>query len=180
MVTKRGAFAQKQLVQCPATPRLKSELSLLKILNKHKAPLALFSTIQKWAQESARLGHDHNRMPRNREPVIQELEDRFDTRSSRFHPTKVSYLPDERPTLVYVSSFADAVYSLLTDTELTTEENLAFPDPESPFPCLPTDPLLRTTDVSELHHGAWYKNTPKTSAAKHTMCCVPLSFTWME
>ena len=172
MVTKRRAFAQQQLVQCPATPRLKSELSLLKILNKHKAPLALFSTIQKWAQESARLGHDHNRMPRNREPVIQELEDRFDTRSSRFHPTKVSYLPDERPTLVYVSSFADAVYSLLTDTELTTEENLAFPDPESPFPCLPTDPLLRTTDVSELHHGAWYKNTHQNLCSEaHDVLC---------
>ena len=35
--------------------------------------------------------------------------------SSRFLPTLVSYLPDKRPTVVYVASFAAAVYSLLSD-----------------------------------------------------------------
>jgi hypothetical protein len=76
--------------------------------------------------------------------------------SSRFQPKVVSYLPDKRPTVVYVSSFTDAVYSLLSDPEVTNEDSLSFSDPEDPFVSHPKDPRLRTNEVSELHHGKWH------------------------
>ena len=176
MVSKRRAFAIKQAGQSPPVPQLISELSLLNILTQHKAPMAMFSTIQKWAQESARLGHDHQRTCRTRSHVIQELEDRYDMTSSRFKPTVISYLPDERPTVVYISSFADAVYSLLSDPELTTEDNLSFPDPELPFPRVPNDRRLRTSVVSELHHGAWYKCTHQNVCTEPIDVLCPVIF----
>jgi hypothetical protein len=54
-------------------------------------------------------------------------------KSSQFKPTIDSYLPDKRPTVVYVASFANAVYSLLSDPELMKEDNFSFPDPKDPF-----------------------------------------------
>ena len=63
-------------------------------------------------------------------------------RDARFTPKIVSYLPSERPTVVYVASFAAAVYSLLSDKDLMKEENLLFPDAKNPF-------ILETRDTYE-------------------------------
>jgi hypothetical protein len=84
-----------------------------------------------------------------------ELEHTFDFQSSRFQPTVISYLPDERPTVVYVSSFADAVHSsLLSNPKVTNEHNLLFPDPDLPYLSEPEDPTLHhSNQVSELHHS---------------------------
>jgi hypothetical protein len=161
MVSKKVEFDLKQMSTAPPTHQLKVETSLLQLLDKHKAPLSLYNSITEWAQESARMGHDFRRKSRSRSSVLSELEDRYDFRSAQFQPTIVSYLPDERPTIVYVSSFADAVYSMLSNPELMDEHNLAFPDPFNPFLCEPEDPALRTNEVSELHHGDFYKATHK-------------------
>jgi hypothetical protein len=176
MVDKKVAFDQFQLLSLPPTPQLQVETSLLKLLTKHKAPLSLFESVQEWATDSARLGHDFTRNSRRRSTVISELEDRFDFKSSCFQPTIISYLPDERPTLVYISSFADAVYSLLTDTHLTQEANLAFPDPSSPFLHEPADPALRTNVASELHHGQFYKATHKLRCTRPLDVLCPVIF----
>ena len=159
MVAKKLADDESLRQAAPPTPQLLSETSLLKLLIKHKAPLAMCDSVHAWALKSSSPGHDFTRRPRARTKVLSDLENRFNFQSSRFHPTVISYLPDERPTVVYMSSFADAVYSLLTDTELTTESNLSFPDPLSPFLAEPADPALRTNEVSEFHHGAFYKRT---------------------
>jgi hypothetical protein len=136
MVSKHRAFVDNQ--QSAPTPQLISEVSLLKLLNLYKAPLSLFPTIQKWAHKSVQMQHAFTCSFRQRDLVLLELEDQFDMLSSRFKPMLVSYLPDERPTVVYVSSFADAVYSLLSDPELMDEDNLSFPHHEHPFCHEPT------------------------------------------
>ena len=163
MVAKRQAFVSKVSRQSPATPQLQAELCLLKLLNKHKAPLQMFPAIQEWARDSFNLGHDFSRTVRPRSRALVELEERFDMRDARFTPKIVSYLPDERPTVVYVASFASAVYSLLSDKDLMKEENLSFPDAKNPFLLeTPTEPgrrAPRKPDLSELHHGTWHRAT---------------------
>ena len=164
MVAKRQAFALRESGMAPATAQLQAEVGLLKLLNRHKAPLTMFPAVQKWARESAALKHDFSRTIRPRASVISELEERFDMVSSRFLPTLVSYLPDERPTVVYVASFSAAVYSLLSDPELMKEENLSFPHPSNPYLShpltnLPGGARTRKVDMSELHHGSWHKAT---------------------
>jgi hypothetical protein len=167
MVSKRQAFSAHESTQSAATIQLRSEVHLLKLLSKHKAPLALYPAIQQWACESASLKHDFTRNIRPHVTMMSELEDRFDMMSSRFKPTIVTYLPDQRPTLVYmvyIASFADAVYSLLSYPKLTKQDNLAFPDPKVPFVSEPIIGQLRpppTTDMNELHYGTWYKATYK-------------------
>jgi hypothetical protein len=160
MIAKKLAFDRKQHAP-PPPPQLLVETSLIQLLIKHKAPLHLYPSIQEWAKESASLGYDFTRRFRSRSKVLSELEARFDFQSSKFQPTVISYLPDERPTTVYVSSFADAVYSILSDPELMDESNLAFPDPFNPFLSEPEDPSLQTNEVSELFHGDFYKATHK-------------------
>jgi hypothetical protein len=163
MVTKRHQLVTRESRQSPATSQLHAEVRLLKLLTKHKAPLQMFPVIQEWARDCARLKHDFSRSVRPRAKVLSELEDRFDMHSSRFTPTIVSYLPDERPTVVYIASFADAVYSLLSDPELMNEENLSFPDPHDPFLFAeaphPDGRARRKPDLSELHHGSWHNDT---------------------
>jgi hypothetical protein len=106
MVAKRQAFALRESRQSPATPQLQAEVRLLKLLTKHKAPLQLLPAIQEWARDCAKLKHDFSRSIRPRATVLTELEERFDMQSSRFTPTIVSCLPDKRPTVVCVASFA--------------------------------------------------------------------------
>ena len=131
----------------------------MKLLVKHKAPLSLYDSFQQWAKESSILGHDFRRPPRPRTKVVAELQDRFDFASSRFKLTVISYLPDECPTVVHISSFSDGVFSLLTSPKVTNTDTLAFPDPYLPYPSEPQDPTLRSNIISELHHGKFYKAT---------------------
>jgi hypothetical protein len=165
MVAKRQDFVLRESREPPPTPQLQSEVRLLKLLCQHKAPLRLYPLIHQWARESLQVGHDFSRPIRPRARVLSELEQRFDMQSSRFTPTIVSYLPDERPTVVYIASFADAVYSLLSDPELMKEENLSFPDAHHPFflepPADPNRRAPRKPDLSELHHGTWHKDTSR-------------------
>ncbi len=180
MVTKRHQLAVRESRQAPATSQLHAEVRLLKLLTKHKAPLQMFPVIQEWARDCARLKHDFSRSIRPRAKVLSELEDRFDMQSSRFTPTIVSYLPDERPTVVYVASFADAVYSLLSDPELMNEQNLSFPDPHDPFLFAeaphPDGRTRRKPDLSELHHGSWHNDTQQARCTGPKDVLVPVIF----
>jgi hypothetical protein len=163
IVAKRQEFLLRESRQSPATPQLQSEVRLLKLLLQHKASLQLHPLIHNWARESLQLNHDFSRSIRPRHLVLSELEERFDMQSSRFTTTIVSCLPDERPTVVHVASFADAVCSLLSDPELMKGENLSFPDAHHPFlqipPAHPNRRAPRKPDLSELHHGSWHKAT---------------------
>jgi hypothetical protein len=180
MVTKRHQLAVRESRQAPATSQLHAEVRLLKLLTKHKAPLQMFPVIQEWARDCARLKHDFSRSIRPRAKVLSELEDRFDMQSSRFTPTIVSYLPDERPTVACVASFADAVCSLLSDPELMNEQNLSFPDPHDPFLFAeaphPDGRTRRKPDLSELHHGSWHNDTQQARCTGPKDVLVPVIF----
>jgi hypothetical protein len=149
MVAKRLASAARERTQAPATAQLQAEVRLLELLTRHKAPLCLFPEVQQWARDSANLQHDFSRNIRLRSTVLSEIEERHDMEPSRFKPTLVSHLPDERPTVVHVASFADAVCSLLSDPELMKPENLAFPHPDNPFLPEPKHAIPRLDTVQE-------------------------------
>ena len=165
MVAKRQAFALKESRQSRAsTPQLQAELRLLKLLNKHNAPLQLFPAFQEWARDSTKLKHDFSRRVYPRSRVLLELEDRFDMRDARFTPKIiVSYLPDKRANVVYVASFAATVYSLLSGKDLMIEDNLSFPYADNLFtlktPAEPGHCPRRKPDLSELHYGTWHRAT---------------------
>lgn len=82
--------------------------------------------------------------------------------------------------MVYIASFADAVYSLLSDPELMKKENLSFPaDPDDPFLSEPKiEPTHRapTMDMSELHRGTWYTSTHNTCSTLHDVLCPVIAY----
>jgi hypothetical protein len=81
--------------------------------------------------------------------------------------------------MVYIASFANAVYSLLSNPELMREENLSFPAANHPFlrkpPAHPANRHApRQSDLSELHHGTWHKATSlsRCTAPTDVLCGV--------
>eukprot|EP00536_Pseudo-nitzschia_multiseries_P017004 jgi/Psemu1/313885/fgenesh1_kg.1334_\ len=79
----------------------------------------------------------------------------------KFHPHILNWLPDNKPTQVYVCSFKDAIYSLLSDQQLMIEENLLFPDYSTPLSPGNNPELNPHSVISELHHGSWWKSSWK-------------------
>eukprot|EP00536_Pseudo-nitzschia_multiseries_P009037 jgi/Psemu1/306252/fgenesh1_kg.244_\ len=79
----------------------------------------------------------------------------------KFHPHILNWLPDNKPTQVYVCSFKDAIYSLLSDHQLMIEENLFFPDYSTPLSPDNNPELNPHSVISELHHGSWWKSSWK-------------------
>eukprot|EP00536_Pseudo-nitzschia_multiseries_P017808 jgi/Psemu1/315033/fgenesh1_kg.1829_\ len=79
----------------------------------------------------------------------------------KFHPHILNWLPDNKPTQVYVRSFKDAIYSLLSDQQLMIEENLSFPDYSTPLSPDNNPELNPHSVISELHHGSWWKSSWK-------------------
>eukprot|EP00536_Pseudo-nitzschia_multiseries_P008644 jgi/Psemu1/305843/fgenesh1_kg.222_\ len=71
----------------------------------------------------------------------------------KFHPHILNWLPDNKPTQVYVRSFKDAIYSLLSDQQLIREENISFPDYSTPLSPDNNLELNPHSVISELHHG---------------------------
>eukprot|EP00536_Pseudo-nitzschia_multiseries_P019336 jgi/Psemu1/316888/fgenesh1_kg.4530_\ len=80
----------------------------------------------------------------------------------KFHPHILNWLPDNKPTQVYVRSFKDAIYSLLSDQQLMIEENLSFPDYSIPLSPDNNPELNPHSVISELHHGSWWKSSWKS------------------
>eukprot|EP00536_Pseudo-nitzschia_multiseries_P018768 jgi/Psemu1/316284/fgenesh1_kg.3083_\ len=81
----------------------------------------------------------------------------------KFHPHILNWLPDNKPTQVYVRSFKDAIYSLLSNQQLMREENLSFPDYSTPLSPDNNPELNPHSLISELHHGLWWKSSWKES-----------------
>eukprot|EP00536_Pseudo-nitzschia_multiseries_P016705 jgi/Psemu1/313478/fgenesh1_kg.1205_\ len=79
----------------------------------------------------------------------------------KFHPHILNWLPDNKPTQVYVRSFKDAIYSLLSDQQLMIEENLSFPNYSTPLSPNNNPELNPHSVISELHHGSWWKSSWK-------------------
>eukprot|EP00536_Pseudo-nitzschia_multiseries_P002984 jgi/Psemu1/6774/gm1.6774_g len=52
----------------------------------------------------------------------------------KFHPHILNWLPDNKPTQVYIRPFKDAIYySLLSNQQLMREGNLSIPDYTTPL-----------------------------------------------
>ena len=52
---------------------------------------------------------------------------------NEFKKKIVNWLPDSQPTTLYVRSFQDAVFTLLSNTDIAKEGNFVFPDKQTPF-----------------------------------------------
>ena len=49
-----------------------------------------------------------------------------------FQPKVVEWLPDKHPTIIYMKSAIDAIFSLLSNMELIKDENISLPDERDP------------------------------------------------
>ena len=83
----------------------------------------------------------------------------MDIPASEFKPTIFKWLPDELEVTVYIRSFKDCVFSLLSNKKNSVEGNFPFPHPENPY--LTESPSSNTDNISELHHGIWWTETWK-------------------
>ncbi|CAJ1945718.1 unnamed protein product [Cylindrotheca closterium] len=72
----------------------------------------------------------------------------------------IDWLPDNRPTSLFIRPFLDCVYELLTNQDVTgpNGENISLPHPTNPFKFRP-DPQDEPDFVSEMHHGTWWRDT---------------------
>eukprot|EP00536_Pseudo-nitzschia_multiseries_P011769 jgi/Psemu1/29889/gm1.29889_g len=93
--------------------------------------------------------------------IFDNLQSNLGLSDMKFHPDILNWLPDNKPTQVYVHSFKDAIYSLLSDQQLIIEENLSFPDYSTPLSPDNNPELNPHSVMSELHHGLWWKSSWK-------------------
>ena len=139
--------------------QLASEIGLMMIIAKHKLPLNIFNIIHKWAQTCQSrddFSFSDNAPPRKRQKIFREIREDLGLPGLEFQPHLINWLPDDKPIQVYVRSFSDAIYSLLTNQNIMREENLSFPDSTSPLSPTHNPPLSDKTEISELHHGQWW------------------------
>ena len=143
----------------------KAELELMKMLKDHKCPLLLQEKVFNWARKSVTTHKVDfsTATTRKRERILKDATQKLGMAEINFHfkQEMINWLPDNTPQLVSIRPFPEALFTLLTNNELMKEENLSFPhrtDPTSPdnFP-----PLDQNTEITELHHGAWWSSSWK-------------------
>ena len=76
-------------------------------------------------------------------------------------PKIVEWLPDKRPTTIYVKNAIDAIFSLLSNKKIMREENLSFPNKDDPTSLINNPPIDLDTLITELHHGKWWTHSWK-------------------
>ena len=146
----------------PARPQLAAEIELMSIMIRHKMPLCAYSTIFEWGRQMQvnKLDLSTNGV-RHRDVVLKEIRQRLHMKENEFIPTFIEWLPDNHITQVYVRSFKDALYSLLSNTELMKEENLSFPDSRTPLSPHLYPKTNSTSKITELYHGYWWRESWK-------------------
>lgn len=164
----------------PADPKLAVDIELMYIMAKHKLPLKSFKIIYEWAKRShSRPGFDFaTSHARKRKTVMKQIRSQLCLSSKmEFVPHVITWLPDELPTDVYIRPFKDALYSLLSNPNIMTENNLSFPSSDTPlspdnYPALSDD-----SEISELHHGKWWSETWKAQCTPDSSeILVPIIF----
>ena len=153
-------------------PSLAVEMQLLTIMKKRKMPMNCFPIIIEWAKKSnERKGFNFsNYNPRSRDTIMKDLHQCAGNTmiGDKFYPTIINWLPDNKPTQIYVRSFLNALFSLLSNKELTREENLSFPDYKDPFSWKQNPSLTGDSVISELHHGSWWTKSWKSQCPDKT------------
>eukprot|EP00537_Pseudo-nitzschia_pungens_P007979 CAMPEP_0172379242 /NCGR_PEP_ID=MMETSP1060-20121228/69828_1 /TAXON_ID=37318 /ORGANISM="Pseudo-nitzschia pungens, Strain cf. cingulata" /LENGTH=405 /DNA_ID=CAMNT_0013106979 /DNA_START=256 /DNA_END=1470 /DNA_ORIENTATION=+ len=178
ILNDREKVFRHQITDSPS-PQLTAEINLINLMTKHKLPLSTFKSIFQWAKQSQNLlGFDFSTTPiRTRESIFKEIKTNLAVHDSKFHPKITNWLPDNKPTQIFVRSFYDALYSLLTNRELMTDQNLSFPDCNTPLSPQNFPELTEATIISELHHGTWWTESWKQLCAPNTSeILVPIIF----
>ena len=137
---------------------LRTELELMKIVTKIKAPLCSCKDLFEWAIRSqSRPGFDFASFncARSRKAILNELEEktRYLMSPYSYEPITIKWLPDNSAVDVFVRPFKSALRSLFSKPELMQESKLSFPNSKNPYSCV-NDPPVRV--ISELHHGSWW------------------------
>ena len=81
-----------------------------------KMPLSAFSSILRWAKRSVSdNGVVFLQMNiRQRDTIFKEIGKQLHLNDNKCIPTCINWLPDERPIQVYIRSFKNALYALLS------------------------------------------------------------------
>ena len=162
-LTNDNTLRIKQFVPLSrASPQLASEITLMNILTKYKMPMNALKTIFDWAKTCQnRKGFDFCKVKscRRRETIFEDIHNRLQLPlTDKFEPQLIDWLPDLKPATVYHRPFMNALQSLLSNHSIVKEENLSFPDKNSPFS--PVDMSENSTPlIEELHHGEWWSRT---------------------
>ena len=99
---------------------------------------------------------------RKRNTVLKDLRERLRLKSKlEFKSQLILYMPDCIPTTIYVCSFTDALYSLLSNQQLMRQENISLLIEDSLLitPSFVRKKMKLSNPVTELHHGNWWLDT---------------------
>ena len=140
----------------------KASLSLLQLLQKMKVPLYAFDSIFEWAHESAtKHAYDFRKKPKKRKKFLKDLSGKLGIHQKQ-PVTKSITLPNTNvETQLTVVSIREAIYSLLSDPALMSEENLLFhgdsPLQPPPNPDDSTNHLYNDINSGTVFYQAWEK-----------------------
>ena len=117
--------------------RMDADLHLLSLARKHGWSAAAVVDIQKWAHNAAKKQKDIFLFdPTTRSEMFTQFRLGLGVeKANAFQEHMIDWLPDNRPTSLFVRPFLDCVYELLTNEEVTgpNGENISLPHPTNPF-----------------------------------------------
>ena len=155
---------------------MKVKIKLMKIFRNHNIPIAAEREIYEWAAEAHHMegfSWDNGSSGfTKRESTMKELfrtcpelegGDAFKPKLVHDWKYKVSdgVLPAYTKKKLYVRSFGEALRSLITNKTLVQQDNLSFPNKDTPMSPMHNPPINNDTYISELHHGTWWTDTWK-------------------
>ena len=150
---------QSGLGRGPIPDELKSQIELLVILKKARAPFYLFREVWKWAQ-NATTNHVKFAGAGTRYSVIKELHSRYDLGSTKPITTKVTLPESGKIVDITTHDFTSQLYSMLSDPVLMREENLLHYDGNTPFG-LPPVTARRDSPMRDINDGSVFRKAHK-------------------
>jgi hypothetical protein len=159
-------------------PQLIAEVELLNLLQRNNLPMNTFKFIMDWAGRRSITTRGDNRSrtffcSRERKTVIKHICRYIPRVDYSFKAHAINWLPDGNLVQVYVRSFRQALFSLLTNPDLVKEEHISFPLDNTPF--LPNNfQLDKDASITELHHGKWWTQSWKEICSDPEEILVPI------
>jgi len=162
-------------------PDLVAEVELLNILQRNHLPMITLNTVMKWAhrqnvRHSKRTNGsfvDSFSSNRSRATIIKDICNYIPPVQYSFQSTAINWVPGNKMVQVYVRSFHQALFSLLTNPLIVMEENFSFPLEDTPF--LPDDFKYNPgVPMKELHHGRWWTQSWKSICQAPDEILVPI------
>ena len=85
--------------------------------------------------------------------------------ADKFYPTIINQLPDNKPTQIYARPFINALFSLLSNKEITRDEYLSFPCYKDPFlwkqnPVMNGDSVVSKLNPEKRWSTSWQSQCP--------------------